>query len=328
MLPTLRSARAEFGSAADALALVSNRAIQRFIVPLRDLTLDSDGRLFHVGIGRIGVLQRVPLTDDALEQLHRLLGVPAAYAARIDPALHETTLRELLGRHLGVGTVVVEHERDDPDARLVVAVSLGARPSVPNDVVLARLVSLGVDAVVRIRGGVLDARFGSGDAVDWLPGDAVRVRGALVNDAFGERPSRSSLEVSMFLLRLVCENGLFAQREVATRRAHSWSSSRELASFVDRQIDRVITFPHDALKRAAARMAEEVCSEGDRAAARRLVERHVSDEAATAVVRSTSMFDLMNALTGAAHNARSEAGALRLQVAGGALLDRYVEVSR
>ena len=63
----------------------------------------------------------------------------------------------------------------------MVAVAPGARASVPNEVVLDRLVSLGVDAAVTLRGGLLDVRFGGADLVDLLPGDGVRVRGALRN---------------------------------------------------------------------------------------------------------------------------------------------------
>ncbi len=330
VLPTIRSTPAEFGTASAALEFVGGRIAQRFILPLRDLAVDQQGRLSHVGAQRIEPLRGLPLTDDALEQLHRVLGVPSAYAARIEPALHETSLRELLVRHLGIATVIVEHASGEEERRTVVAVSPGARATVPNEVVLDRLVSLGVDAAVTLRGGLLDVRFGGAGLVDLLPGDGVRVRGALRNDAWGQdRAGRSSLEVSMFLLRLVCENGLFAQRELASRRAHSWSSSRDLSEFVARQIGRVLSFPQESLKGAAARMSDEVCSDEGRATARRVIARHVSDDAAHAMLTdAVSAYEVMNAITGAAHHARTAAGALQLQMAGGALLDRYLPRSR
>jgi hypothetical protein len=259
-----------------------------------------------------------------------VLGVPPTYAARIEPALHETSLRELLARHLGIATVIVEHTRGEEDRRTVVAVAPGARATVPNEVVLERLVALGIDAVVEVRGGLLDVRFGGADLVDLLPGDSVRIRGALRNDAWGQdRQARSSLEVSMYLHRLVCENGLFAQRELAARRAHSWSSSRELSDFVARQIDRVLAFPQVALKQAAARMSDEACSDEGRASARKVIARHVSDDAAHSMLTdAVSTYEVMNAITGAAHHARTAAGALQLQMAGGALLDRYLPRSQ
>jgi hypothetical protein len=330
VLPTVHSTRAEFGSASAALQFVAARVVQRFIVPLRDLAVDTQGRLSHVGTQRIEALQGLPLADDALASLHRILGVPAAYAARIEPSLHVTSVGELLARHLGVATVVVEHPQHEKERRTAVAVAAGARATVPNEVVLERLGSLGVDAAVVLRGGVLDVRFGGTSAVDLLPGDGVRIRGALRNDSWGQdRPGRSSLEVSMYLLRLVCENGLFAQRELASRRAHSWSSSSELSDFVARQIGRVLAFPHESLRSAAARMSEEVCSDDDRATARRVIARHVSDDAAHSMLaEAVSTYEVMNATTGAAHHARSAAGVLQLQMAGGALLDRYLPRGR
>jgi hypothetical protein len=330
VLPTVHSTQAQFGDARSALEFTASRVVQRFIVPLHDLDIDARGRLTHVGTQRVEALRVLPLTDDALEQVHRLIGVPSAYAARIEPELHETTLRELLARHLGIVTVIAEHPRGEEERRAVVAVAPGARATVPNEAVLERLVSLRIDASVGVRGGLLDVRFGGDDLVDLLPGDSVRIRGALHNDAWGqERLGRSSLEVSMYVHRLVCDNGLFAQRVLASRRAHSWSTSRDLANFVAEQIDRVLAFPRESLKNAATRMSDDVSSEEDRLAAHRLIARHVSNDAAdSALAASVSVFELMNGITGAAHHARTVAGALKLQLAGGALFDRYLPRTR
>jgi hypothetical protein len=72
-------------------------------------------------------------------------------------------------------------------------------------------------------------------------------------------------------------------------------------------------------------MADEVCSDEGRATARRVIARHVSDDAAHLMLaEAVSTYEVLNAITGAAHHARTAAGALQLQMAGGALLDRYI----
>ena len=134
----------------------------------------------------------MPLTDAALDHLDNLTGIPRTYAARIEPALHEHSLNELMARRLGL-TVVVEYEHGQPERRRVAAIVTGARSAIDDEAVLRRVEKLGVSSLVTIHRGSLDVRFGRLDAVEVLPRDSIEVTAALRNDHWGAQSERQPL---------------------------------------------------------------------------------------------------------------------------------------
>ena len=117
MLPTLKTSPAEFSSAKAALDHLEGRVSQRISVPLRDLRLDPEGRLSHVGALPVPQLQAVPIADAALKQLNDLASIPAGYAARIDPDLHCESFARLAAERLTQVTAVVDRDRTDGESQ-------------------------------------------------------------------------------------------------------------------------------------------------------------------------------------------------------------------
>lgn len=328
MLPTLKTSPTEFASPAAALDYFEKRIEQRFTVPLRDLRVDERGRLAHAGALPIEQLSKIPLTDAALDHLGGLVGMPLRYASRIDPALHEHSLNELMPNHLALVTVVVEYEHGLPETRRVAAVLRGAREGLDNAVFLRRMESAGVGAVVRVHRGRMDVRFGDLATVEVLPDDAIQVSGALRNDHWGEGRTATQplLDVGLHLLRLICTNGAYAQRYLAKGRLMAWSSQQQLDEFVDRQLDRVLTFPVDRVLAAVVRrMSEQMPDESEQAKVRRLILRHVGKRRTAELLEpAVSWYDHFNAVTAAAHHTESQGRQRALQIAGGELFDRFV----
>jgi len=267
------------------------------------------------------------LTDAALDHLDDLTGVPRTYAARIEPPLHEHSLNELMARRLGLVTVVVEYEYGQPERRRVAAVVTGARSAIDDESVLRRIEKLGVSSLVVLHRGALDVRFGRLDAVEVLPRDSIEVTAALRNDHWGaERASaRSALEVSVHLLRLICTNGAFVQRALAEARLATWANRTAVDDFLSRQIERVLTFPAEALKGAAATMSTKIPPEREVARIGKLLARFVRKREADELLgTAVSWYDYWNAVTGAAHRVGSADRKRRLQLEGGAILDKFL----
>lgn len=326
MLPVIPTQSQEFDSATMALEALERRTVQRLVLPLRDLHVDTTGRLSHVGHHRMDVLDGVLLTDTGLGHLHRLVGMPVAYARTIEPELHAHSINELMPRRLAFVSVFVEDDRNDGRGPRVAAVQTGVRAGVPHEIPLRRLLALGVKTAVSVRGGVMDVRFGDDVAVEILPGDTVRTRGALRNERWGDEGSRRPVfDAALYLLRLACENGAFAQRQLGGARMLSSASEREISELIDRQIHRVLADSSARLRAAAARMADDLPDDAVRATARILIARHASQAVADELLEaSITAFELWNAITGAAHRAKTEAGRRILQIEGGELLDRYM----
>jgi hypothetical protein len=327
MIPTLATAPAQFQSAHAALDYLDRRVLQRFTVPLRDLRVSASGRLRHDSSLPMTQLAEVPLTDAALEHLDDLSGIPRTYARSIEPDLHEHSLNELMIRRLGLVTVVVEYEHGQPERRRIAAVVTGARSGIDDAVILRRIEHFGMSSLVTLHRGQLDVRFGRLDAVQVLPRDTIELTAALRNDHWGtERAAtRPALEVSVHLLRLVCTNGAFIKRGLAEARLFAWANQAATNEFLDRQFERVMSFPEKALRDAVARMSSEIPSEKDTAWVGRLLRRYVQKRRAEELLRTAvSWYDHWNAVTAGAHGVASAERKRRLQVEGGAILDRFL----
>lgn len=328
MIPTLTTSSVEFQSAQAALDYLDGRVLQRFTLPLCDLRVSAAGRLRHESHLPVTQLEEVPLTDAALDHLDDLTGIPRTYAARIEPPLHEHSLNELMARRLGLVTVVVEYEHGQPERRRVAAIVTGARSAIDDEAVLRRVDKLGVSSLVTIHRGSLDVRFGRLDAVEVLPRDSIEVTAALRNDHWGaERATaRPALEVSVHLLRLVCTNGAFVQRALAEARLATWANRGAVDDFLSRQIERVMTFPAARLKAAAATMSAKIPPEREVARIGKLLRRFVHKRHADELLRTAvSWYDFWNAVTGAAHRVGGVDRKRRLQVEGGAILDKFLQ---
>lgn len=327
MIPTLTTAPVEFQSARAALDFLDRRVLQRFTLPLRDLRVGATGRLRHESPLPVAQLDEVPLTDAALDHLDDLTGIPRSYAGRIEPELHEHSLNELMASRLGLVTVVVEYEHGQPERRRVAAVVTGARSGIDDVAILRRIEQLGMSSLVTLHRGQTDVRFGRLDVVEALPADKIEVTAALRNDHWGsERATmRPALEVSVHLLRLVCTNGAFIQRVLADAKLVSWANRAAVDDFLDRQIERVLTFPANLLREVAGRMSTKIPPEREVARIGALIRRYIHKQHAEELLRTAvSWYDHWNAVTAAAHRVTSVDRKRRLQVEGGAILDKFL----
>jgi hypothetical protein len=328
MIPTLTTSPAEFLSARAALDYLDRRVLQRFTLPMRDLRVNATGRLRHDSALPLAQLNEVPLTDTALEQLDGLAGIPRTYAHRIEPDLHEHSMNELMARRLGLVTVVVEYEHGQPERRRVAAVAPGGRTAgIDDEVVLRRIDHLGLSSLVVVHGGHMDVRFGRIETIEALPRDAIEVTAALHNDQWGRErgPTRRGLDVSVHLLRLACTNGAYIQRELAEARLVAWASRTAVDDFLSRHIERVLAFPAEAICGAVARMSAAIPSEEQTARIGKLLRTYVQKRAVEELLgTAVSWYDHWNAVTAGAHRVTSPDRKRRLQIEGGAILDRFV----
>jgi hypothetical protein len=330
MLPVIKTREAEFHSAGAALAYLEGRAVQRFTVPLHDLRVDTSGVIHHTGPAPIEQLRGVPLTDTALNHLDALAGIPASYASHIEPDLHEHSLNELLERQLAAVTVVAECDRKEPESRHVVAVLPGSRPGIDDSMILQRIEAYGVGASISLRTGRMEVQFGSPAALEVLPGDELQGTGLLRNERwqFLKVSTTPTLEVGVYLLRLVCSNGAYARRVLAESRLMAWATRKEVDLFLDRQLTRILSFEAAVLKSAAAAMNESIPDEPERVRIRSLLARFLGAKRASALLDPTvSWWDHFNAVTAAANQVRSIPRRRRLQWEGGQILERFLEAA-
>lgn len=326
MLPTRKTHDAEFNSAHAALDYLEGFVIQRFTLPAQSLRVDHQGQLSHSRSAPVAQLHEVPLTDVALGHLDSIAGIPRGYAGRIEPALHVHNLNQRLAEQVAGVTVVVELHRNEPDDRWVSAVVPGARFGVDDSIVLRRIDTRGLSASVLLQAGSLDVRFGDPECVEVLPDDQLQITGRLRSVHWGAAlSSRPSLECSVHLLRLVCTNGAFIGRTLAEARLLSWASRPQIERFLNEQLERVLTFPGEALREAVAIMSDSIPEEPDRAYINRLIVRHAGQAAADEVLSTaTSWWDWMNGVTQAANKVAISERRRRLQIEGGALLEKFL----
>lgn len=326
MLPVLKSRDLEFGSAAAALEYLQGRVTQRFTVPLQNLRVACRGTLSHAGTVPIGELQSVPLTDVALGHVDALAGIPQSYARRIEPDLHEHSINQLLGEQVGAATVVVEFRKEEPDNRWVAAVIPGARFGIDDQTVLERIEARGLSAYVTLRSGTLDVRFGDARSVEVLAADQVQIAGNLHSTHWNSSvATRPMLETGVYLLRLVCTNGAYVRRALAEAKLLAWASRQQIERFLDEHFDRVLNFSQTSLQAGVARMSEAIPDDPDRKHIAQLITRFAGTNAAKELLsEAVSWWDHINSITAAANRIGSPERRRRLQIEGGALIERFI----
>jgi len=326
MLPTLKTREMAFERPRAALDYLEDIVVQRFAVPAQTLRVQHQGRLSHTSTAPIAELQEIPLTDVALGHLDSIAGIPRAYARRIEPALHVHNLNARLAEQVAGVTVVVEFSRKEPEDRRISAIVPGARFGVDDQLVLRRLEARNLSACVLLGAGWLDVRFGDPDVIEVLPNDEVQLTGRLRSVHWATTLStRPSLECAVHLLRLICTNGAYIGRTLAEARLLTWASRPQIERFLDEQVERVLSFPRRALQEAAGRMAETIPEEPEREHITRLIARHASQAIADQVLKdATSWWDWINGVTQAANRVSAPERRRRLQLEGGALMERFL----
>lgn len=328
MLATLKTMEVEFHSVEAALDYLSGRVVQRFTVPVHDLTVTAQGRLTHAGAVPIADLRDLPLTDTAMAHLNSLAGIPAHYAAQIDAELHAHSLNELLQKRIAAVTVIVEVEKQEPDKRNVEALLPGSRLGVDDTLILQRIAARQLSAAVRLHSGQLDVHVGDGTALEVLPGDEVRISAELRNERWGttSAAARPMLEVGLYLLRLVCANGAYAQRALAESRLMAWATRKEIDVFLDREIERVLTFQPRMLSDAVSMMSETMPTDEERAKFATVIRRFMGKKRAEELLADdvVSWWDAFNLATAAAKEITNASRRRRLQIAAGEYLERFI----
>ncbi|MFO0570193.1 MAG: hypothetical protein U0263_31410 [Polyangiaceae bacterium] len=332
MLPALRSdPEQQFDSAEQALAFVDRQRLQFITGPLDEFSIDEEATLSYRGHSEATPLHRTPLSDVALWHLESAVKMPRPYAASLDPDMHVGILNDHLRRHLGAATVVVAIDVADETNRTVVAIVPGGQRGIDDRIVLQALKDRGIPAHVTMRSGSMDVKFGVPGGVEVLPEDVFELQGYFHNQRWngGERgAAKPSFEAGAFALRLVCTNGAIVAREVASARLERWVSRREVEAVVARHVDRVLRYPDQELKRAVARMADDMPDETEAIRIRGVISRAVGEGRATELLaNAVSFYDHANAITGAAHHTASVSRRRALQVEGGALFERFLRAA-
>ncbi len=162
-------------------------------------------------------------------------------------------------------------------------------------IILKHLRDAELPARVQLHAGDMDVVIGAPSDVEVLPGDLMQVSGSLRNVYFGARPS---LEVSLFLLRLVCTNGAYALRQVAGGRLASWSTIRQARAFLDQQLGRIASFHGGALQGAVQRMSDDLVEPEEHQRVELLLSRLAGAERARNLMSdAVSSYDVLNAIT-------------------------------
>jgi len=180
-IPTYKTHLQNFQSTASALDYMEGLVTQRFTLPIKDISANAKGYISHGGSCPIGELSQVPLTDVALAQMSHLAKIPKPYADRVEPDLLAHSLNEIFKSQVAVVSLVVEHERGQPESKRVKAVLLGAGDGIEDSIILNYLDKRHINASVKLQSGYMEALFGDTSMIDVLPNDSVRTAGFLYN---------------------------------------------------------------------------------------------------------------------------------------------------
>ena len=326
MLTTKKTIPMEFCTAAAALEYVNGRVYRRHLIETHNLEVDKEGTLTH-NTSFPKAFSEIPLTDIALGQINSLVGISKTYSDRIDPNLHAYSINKLLKKLDATVTVVVESSRNNPDNQRIAAFLPGACSGIDDVIILERLEFWNMRTHVRIKCGQMDVLFGNPDLLEVLPGDEVQINGALHNLRWGHNRAtvNPTLEASVFWKRLICSNGAYINRVLAKGRLMNLASRQEAARFVDLQVERIRNFQKNVLKQAVARMSETIPNESDYEEVTRIITRLAGAKTAEELLKdAVSWWDHFNAVTAAANVVDNVEKQRKLQIEGGAMLERFL----
>jgi hypothetical protein len=259
-VPTLKTQAKEFPCISSAREHLEKRNSQYHLLPVAKLCLNKDGKISYSGSDPIKDLENLPVTDVALQQITKLMGIPQSYANRINPDLLAHSINEQAIRHDVLVTVMVESEKSEPDRKWITAILPSGRTGIKHEHILRHYEAWELNASVRLSNGSMDIYFGELEAVEVLPSDLMQVKGHLHNTQWGSTSvaTRPSLEMGLYLHRLVCSNGAYAKRAVAEGKLMGWSTRQQVEQFLDRQIKRIDDFQGIVLRRAVEVMNETI----------------------------------------------------------------------
>jgi hypothetical protein len=136
---------------------------------------------------------------------------------------------------------------------------------------------------------------------------------------------RPALETGVYLLRMICSNGAFVSRALAEAKLLAWASRQQIERFLDEHFDRVLNFSQNALRDAVARMSEVIPEDPERERIAHLIARFAGTKAAAeSLSEAVSWWDHINSITAAANRISGAERRRRLQIEGGALMERFI----
>lgn len=326
MLTTQNTISMNFGSAASALQYVNARTYRRYLIDTQNIEIDKEGKLSYVGMSP-RLFAEIPITDVCLQHINSLVGITPPYSNKIDPSLHAYSINKQLKKLEAMVTVVIESSQKNPDHQKVVAFLPGACSGIDDLVILQRLEYWNLTANIEIRSGQMDVFFGNPDLIEVLPYDQVNLQGALRNIRWGQTRSKTnpSLDVSVFWKRLICSNGAYIKRDLAAGKLMNLASKQEVIQFLDRQFERINNFPQITLKNAVAIMTKNIPEESEHDEIKQSITRSAGDKIADELmITAVSWWDHFNAITAAANKVENLEKQRKLQIAGGAILERFI----
>jgi len=310
----------EFSNLEQGLEFLGSTKTRQVIVPCSSLEVTQEGILKTRG-NSSGARIKAPLTDFSLDLLHDILKIPKTYARRLDPQLHATNINELLGKRVSP-LVVISEENESP----YVSAILASQPVViPHEIIVEHLASRNLAGRVSFSPGYMEVRVFGQEAVEILPQDAFSIEGSIVNSQLGLR--KWPFEISSFLTRLVCANGMVARRNLLTGKLGTWAQNpRRLAEYLDRQLESALDIVSCGLKAAVERMANTEVGEDEK---KSLVEQ-VRKAAGVRFLeglfeRAITVYDHVNDITSLAHKLEDRERKRRLWVLGGGMIEQYME---
>jgi hypothetical protein len=310
----------EFSNLEQGLEFLGSTRTRQMIVPSSSLEVTQEGILKTRG-SCTGARIRAPLTDFSLDLLHDILRIPKTYARRLDPQLHATNINELLTKRVSP-LVVITEENENPHVSAI----LSSQPVViPHEVIVEHLAQRKLAGRVSFSPGYMEAKIVGQEAVEILPQDAFSIEGSIVNSQLGLR--KWPFEISAFLTRLVCSNGMVTRRHMLTGKLGMWAQNpRRLAEYMDRHLEAALNVITCGLKGAITRMADTNVTDEEKKNLTEEVRRSAGVQFLEGLFeKAMTAYDCLNDITSLAHKLEDRERKRKLWILGGGMIERFME---
>jgi hypothetical protein len=323
----LETKTTEFSNLEQALYLIKMKETRQIIMQSSLLKVTEDGFLCSK-IHTDGELN-ARLTDFALDLLHGILKIPKSYAKRLEPELHAFNINELLSKRISPLTVVLEWDLagvSDEQYPHVVAILPFQPIAIPHELVLDYLIKKGFSGRLFLAPGYMEARVSNRkEAIDFLPNDAFSVEAFILNSQLGLR--KWPFEVSTFLTRLACTNGMIAKRNILSSKIITQvANSGDFAKILDKHLSSAMNLLSLGFKNAIEKMASREVSPEQRQELLRKVKQIAGANFLDGLFeKAVTLYDHLNEITALANRLEDRERQRRLWILGGDILEEQIK---
>lgn len=313
----------EFTNLREGEKFLKGKKTREVILPSSALEVSQDGMLRSKGGGHEKVEAR--LTDFSLDLLHGILKIPKTYAERLEPPLHATNINELLGKRISPLVLTFEKDGQEGGKSHVVAILPSQPVTIPHEVILSHLTSRDLSGRVLFAPGYMEVRVAGSEEVEVLPQDVFSIEGSILNSQLGLR--KWPFEISTFLTRLICANGMVARRQILSGKLGMWMQSpKRLAEYLDRRLEAALKVISSGLREAVRKMAGQKLDDDERKNLTEEVRRAAGIKFLERLFeKAVTVYDHLNEVTALANRLEDRERQRRLWVLGGRMMEKYFE---